>query len=132
MTHIHIITKSFADLLLSDPNIGRNATDLLVNRKLSFKLTFQDISEQDFLKGVRNSSLVVSVTEPNNSDTIFENVFVHHGTAPSTAHHLRNDRYISAFCKDIHFITVWSNRLNNYCEFILYDYAKGTCQRFIP
>jgi|GEM_PF-4555706 len=131
MVNITALTGKKATLSMLDPNIRENSTKLLVEEKLAFNMTFQEISKYEFLNGERNSSIILKIKELDSSSLILQSLFVYYGPEESTVDHLHINRYVGVPQKDIHFITVWSDRVNDFCEFFINNYKEKTSDRFI-
>ncbi|RZK39887.1 MAG: hypothetical protein EOO90_17075 [Pedobacter sp.] len=95
-------------------------------------MKFQEISEFEFKNGNRSSSMVLEIHKVPEIKQLYFGIFVHHAVERASASHLHINRYISAQDRDYHFLTVWSDKKNDYCEFIVHDYVNKTTTRYIP
>lgn len=129
---ITTLTSKTARLSMLDPDIEQNATRLLTNERTAFNVVFHDISEFEFSSGKRNSSINLELRTDGSTRPIAKGRFLYHGPEPSSANHLHINRYISSSDRNIHFITVWSDRARDYCEFFIHNYGAKTSERFIP
>jgi|SRR5690606_11620772 len=132
MVTIHFITTKYAQLYMDRRGIETKANTLLKERSCHFEMKFLDVSEDEFLKGDRTGAIELKVIEQNNPNPIIEDVFLYLEPFASTSPHLHNSRYVSFLNHNTHFLAVWSDRLNNYCEFFIQNLSNKTITRFIP
>lgn len=131
MLKINLITRLYDLSPLYDTYDDKEANSRLVRTKFGFNISYLRITEEDFMLGERDSSLHLKILDANQTEQPHEGLFIYHGVFPTSASHLFNHRYISLIDKNIHFLTVWSSRLNNYCELFINDYSNETCKRYI-
>src|SRR5690554_7694691 len=121
MVNIRALTSKSAKLSMFKPNIGENTTISLVEKRIAFDMRFQEISEYEFINGERDSSLVLEIKELDSSNLILQGLFIFHGSEESIVDYLHINRYVGVPQKDIHFITIWSDRTNDFCEFFIHN-----------
>ncbi|WP_354359969.1 hypothetical protein [Pedobacter sp. UYP30] len=126
------MTQRYEILSMDDPNINNDTNYLLVPKKCNFNIEFQNISEYELQNGHISGNISLNITEFNNIEPILQGGFYYQEQIPATESHLKTHRYMTVFDRNLHFITVWSTRQNNYCEMFINDYSNRTLERFIP